>query len=52
MRFEVKVVMRMEHTLAIEADSLIEAQGKAMAQVVDRDAERADMEISVERGNG
>lgn len=52
MRYEVTVTMTMLHVLAVDADSISEAQSKAMNLCVNRDADKLDIHTEVEVGNG
>lgn len=46
--FDVKVVLTMEHSIVVEANTPLEAQMKAFTLIGDRPAEKLDTNIEVE----
>lgn len=49
-RYDVKVEMKMVHTLAIEADTWTEVLVKAWEQVGNREPEKVENQVHIERG--
>jgi hypothetical protein len=49
-RYDVKIVMTFEHHLAIDADNPDDARSKAFDNMGDRDAEKQDIEVHIEKG--
>lgn len=51
MRYEVQVRYEAHHSFAVEAENPTEAQAKAMNEVGNRDPERVEIHVDVERGS-
>jgi len=49
-RFDVTVYYEARHHFAIEAETADEARAQAITEVTERDAERSELRIEVERG--